>query len=206
MVKETTKEKITRTAYALFKKQGFSQVKVTDICDACHITKPAFYYHFSSKESLLENFYAGVIEKIQTQSIDFVLADNVWQQLLMVFDELMKAGNELGVDLNSQLFVMNLKQDRGTFNFSRPLRNLCIALINKAQQQGQIRNTSDPEALFHSAAFMSTGYEVFWCIKEGKFNRQALFQQSLEALFDVAPELRISDKEQVQKEVQQFCD
>ena len=129
-----------------------------------------------------------------------------WQQLLMVFDELMKAGNELGVDLNSQLFVMNLKQDRGTFNFSRPLRNLCIALINKAQQQGQIRNTSDPEALFHSAAFMSTGYEVFWCIKEGKFNRQALFQQSLEALFDVAPELRISDKEQVQKEVQQFCD
>ena len=204
MVKETTKEKITRTAYALFKKQGFNQVKVTDICDACHITKPAFYYHFSSKESLLENFYAGVIEKIQTQSIDFVLADNVWQQLLMVFDELMEAGNELGVDLNSQLFVINLKQDRGTFNFSRPLRELCVALITKAQKQGHIRNTSAPEDLFLSAAFMSAGYEMFWCIKNGQFNRKILVHQSLEALFDLAPELRMSNKEQVQNEVQRL--
>jgi len=188
--KESTQQRITRIAYVLFKEKGFNKVKVTDICEACDITKPAFYYHFSSKEDLLVHFYDGVVDQIREKGMEFVLADNLWQQLLLVFDELMEAGNQLGVDLNSQLFVMNLKQDRGSFNFSGSLSELCIALIQKAQQTGQVRNQSDAKALFQAAAFMSTGYEVMWCIKSGEFDRKTMLHQSLQALFDVPDELR----------------
>lgn len=192
--KPTTKQRIASAAYALFKEQGFDKVKINDICEACKITKPGFYYHFKSKESLLVHFYDGVIERINQRALSFVMADNYWQQLLIIYDELMEASNELGVDLSSQLLMMNLKQDRGTFDFNQSLATLTIALIAKAQQSGQIRNSSSPAELFESAAFAFLGCEVTWCIKNAAFGRKEIFHQTLEVLFDLQPKLRCKNR------------
>jgi len=48
-----TKERIFLTAAELFSKSGYDSVSVREICDAAVITKPALYYYFEDKESLL---------------------------------------------------------------------------------------------------------------------------------------------------------
>lgn len=190
LTKLSTKERITQAAYALFKARGYEQVKVNDICKECQITKTGFYYHFDSKQSLLSHFYQEVIERINQRALSFVLAENYWQQLQVVYDELIDASMELGADLCSQLLMMNLKSDQGSFDFNPALATLTTAIIKKAQQAGQIRNRADAHELFEAAAFAFLGCEVTWCIKKEKFSRRAIFYQNLELLFDLEPSLR----------------
>lgn len=189
MNKMLARERILETAYRLFQEKGYDHVTINEICEHCQLTKTAFYYHFDSKESLLMHYYDDVTEKINQKSLAFVLADNYWEQLLVIFEEILDSSDKLGVDIHSQLFIMNLKEDRGTFNFNRTLIDICVAVIGKAQKAGQIRNHAAAPELFQTAGFLFTGYEVMWCIKKGGFDRKQWVRQSLEVLFDVAPEL-----------------
>lgn len=50
-----TKKRILTTAYGLVYKEGFGRVSVDAIAEAAGITKRTLYYHFDSKDSLVEN-------------------------------------------------------------------------------------------------------------------------------------------------------
>ena len=78
------------------------------------------------------------------------MAENYWQQLLICFETLMEESIKLGYDLSSQMFIMNLKEDRGSFDFRDDLTNIAIAIIKKGQATKQIRNQNDPEILYQS--------------------------------------------------------
>ncbi|WP_099203984.1 TetR/AcrR family transcriptional regulator [Scatolibacter rhodanostii] len=194
MDKLSTRERIISAAYSLFKQKGYDAVSIQEICQICNLTKTAFYYHFPSKESLLIHFYDGVIEKISKKSVEFIKAKNYWEQIVLCFEELSQASIELGVDLTSHLYIMNLRQDKNTFDFNPVLTEICVALIEQAQATCQVRSTKNATELYQAAAFMFTGYEVMWCIKQGNFNRKKLIRQSLETILDVAPAFCLSQR------------
>jgi AcrR family transcriptional regulator len=51
-----TRTRIIRQAISLFSQKGYHATSVEDIAKAAGITKGAFYWHFESKEGLLESF------------------------------------------------------------------------------------------------------------------------------------------------------
>ena len=52
---EQTRHRIIDTAYALFYRSGFGRVSVDNIAAAAGVTKRTLYYHFKSKDHLLES-------------------------------------------------------------------------------------------------------------------------------------------------------
>ena len=54
MQPSSTKEKIQEQAIKLFKEYNYDQVTVMQICKAAGITKRTFYYHFSSKDEIVD--------------------------------------------------------------------------------------------------------------------------------------------------------
>ena len=52
---DQTRHRIIDTAYALFYRSGFGRVSVDNIAAAAGVTKRALYYHFKSKDHLLES-------------------------------------------------------------------------------------------------------------------------------------------------------
>lgn len=51
---ETTKAKIFAAAYALLFRQGYSRTSMDSIAAAAGVTKKTLYYHFDSKDALVE--------------------------------------------------------------------------------------------------------------------------------------------------------
>ncbi|RNA66576.1 TetR/AcrR family transcriptional regulator [Alteribacter keqinensis] len=47
-----TQNRIVSTAHALFMEHGYRSVSTRRIADACGLTQPALYHHFSSKEAI----------------------------------------------------------------------------------------------------------------------------------------------------------
>lgn len=97
----------------------------------------------------------------------------------------------MGIDLIKQLYITNLTKDKHSFDFNDSFSELCISLIDKAQQAGQIRNQQNAEELFIASSLIFAGIEVFWSIKDGAIDRQRALIRSLEALFDIAPEYSV---------------
>lgn len=183
------RETICRTALALFHEKGYDAVKVQDICDACSITKPTFYHYVSSKEELIIHFYDDVTLRLTENLSSIIDADNHWEQFLICFETLLEESVQMGPDLSSQMFIVNLKEDRHSFDRRTYLTNIMVTIIRKGQRSGQIQNPADPEALYEAAAYLFTGYEVMWCIRNGKMEWKKRMRRSLEAIFQVAPDL-----------------
>jgi AcrR family transcriptional regulator len=58
-----TKQRIQEVARDLFLQQGVHRTSLQDIADKLGITKPALYYHFSSREELVRSIVVPLIDE-----------------------------------------------------------------------------------------------------------------------------------------------
>jgi AcrR family transcriptional regulator len=58
-----TRKRIQDVARDLFARQGVQRTSLQDIADKLGITKPALYYHFSSREDLVRSILVPLIEE-----------------------------------------------------------------------------------------------------------------------------------------------
>jgi AcrR family transcriptional regulator len=187
----TTLEKIFETAQALFIEKGYANVTVQDICDACGLTKTAFYYHLKSKEDIILHMYDPITESIAHKLVPILDAENHWEQLMLCFEHLIEGSEKYGTDVCRQVLISNLKNDKGSYDFREDLTKVAISIIKHAQAAGQIRNSSPADALYEASAYAFLGYEVTWCIKSGSIDRKKEVRRAMENIFDVAPDLRM---------------
>jgi AcrR family transcriptional regulator len=66
-----------RTALAVFSRKGFEETSVQDICLASGYSKGGFYFHFRSKEKILEAILEQYREVLDASSLDS-LAGELW--------------------------------------------------------------------------------------------------------------------------------
>jgi len=59
---EVSRERILAAAIALFSDRGFAGTSVADVCERAGVVKTALYWHFESKEGLLDAALARVAE------------------------------------------------------------------------------------------------------------------------------------------------
>ena len=194
MNNNTTRKFIIDTANMLFSEKGYNNVTVNDICEACNITKTTFYYHLSSKEDIILDFYSELAQKMRLNFSSILSENSPWKQFIMCYEMILDESVNYGVDILSQMFISNLKSDSGSFDFRESITNIMVTLINKAKKAGEILNPMDTETLYRASAYAFSGIEVLWCIKDGNLDWKRELTKSLEAIFNVSPELRTSDK------------
>src|ERR1700683_5084919 len=60
---ERTRERILDAAAAAFRERGFAATRLSDIADRAELQAPSIYYHFGSKEELIEVVLARGVER-----------------------------------------------------------------------------------------------------------------------------------------------
>jgi AcrR family transcriptional regulator len=188
-----TRDFIINKACELFMQKGYNVVTVQEICNACNISKPTFYYHLRSKDEIILNIYDPIVKNLTGHLMNALLADNYWEQLMVIFESLVQESVKFGIDVHRQLFISNLNNDYGSFDFREELTRVAVNLVEKAQQAGQIRNQSPAKALYEASAYAFLGYELTWCIKGEDFKGFEHVRNALEQLYDVEPKYRRYD-------------
>jgi AcrR family transcriptional regulator len=185
-----TRDFIIDTACGLFMQRGYNAVTVQDICNACNITKTTFYYHLRSKDEIILNIYDPIVKNLTGHLLDVLLADNHWEQLMVIFESLVQESVKFGIDVHRQLFISNLNKDYGSFDFRDELTRVAVNLVEKAQKAGQIRNQSPAKELYQASAYAFLGYELTWSMKGDNFEGFNKVRCAMEQIYDVAPEYR----------------
>lgn len=182
------KEEISARAFKLFSEKGYDRTTVQDICDACGISKPTFYSRFSSKGDLIIDFYDGVTERLNNNLSALVETTSAWEQLKICFGTLIDETEAVGVDVMSHMLIINLEQDRHSFDERSFLTNTMVAIIKRGQASGEIGNKKPALELYGTAAYLFQGYLLMWSISKAALDWRHMFTRSLAALLDVDEE------------------
>jgi AcrR family transcriptional regulator len=142
------KEQLLTTAIELFKKEGYQNVTVQSICDACHVTKGSFYYHYRYKEDLLMDYYHITSEGELTEVLaDILVLPDSLQKLWRLFQFYIDSSTRLGADLLKNLMKINLDNDGKIYPMVREkimqsnpdFLKIYYALMAEGQKSGSIR-------------------------------------------------------------------
>lgn len=83
MKKELRKRELVKTAYELFITNGYENTSVDEIIAKAGIAKGTYYYHFKSKEQILEEVVGSVIDVCVIRAKEVLEADlNVEEKLV----------------------------------------------------------------------------------------------------------------------------
>jgi len=191
-----TKTKIYEAAIALFQEKGFDNVTIRDICAASAISKHTFYYYFESKDALLMSFRDKPWEMADDCLEDVLSAENHIEQYLLLSLLMTQFFERMGPEIGKRIITLNVNQKSDSLEKTRMhrLRSTKIGLMRKAQESGEIRNSSGAEVL-DSICFALTFSTTFhWSMGGGRFDLYALSRGALENALDVRPDLRKIDE------------
>ena len=172
---------IEEAAFKLFREKGYEAVKVQDICDECQITKPTFYHYVASKDDLLVSYYNAAVNALE-ERITLAQDEDPLTQLSGAYRVLIDQSEKIGPELLGRILIINLQKNSGSFDKRATISQTMAELIAKAQEKHAILNISDPHELYRASAYLFQGYELMWCVNQGKSDWRFGFMSSLEAL------------------------
>lgn len=173
-MEKSTKQQITDVAIAMFNERGFSKVSVNEIIDKVGISKRTFYYHFKSKEDILEDFYK-IPSEITVPMLEAMLdKETNIEKLFALYRPRIEHFTKIGQNISKQIIITNLRSNKGTFEdhkeARRKIRLVELDLIKKAQEANEIINLTDPHILVDILLNNMIGTIVLWVIDKGDIN------------------------------------
>lgn len=188
-----THQNILEKAIDLFCENGYEATSIEQICAALNISRATFYYHFTSKDQLIEEYFVCYKGSLTQERMQWILAGETACEKV-IRTQLAFCDDESDRKL-VQLFITRSKyhlSHPGAENLARFdwMKSMLLPLIDQAQRVGEIRNTTDSAQLSETAVVLFLGNRYMWCISNGAFERGEALRQTLENLYDIPPELR----------------
>jgi AcrR family transcriptional regulator len=116
-----TRERILREAACLFATRGFGGASARDIAAACGVSDAALFYHFSSKQAMLDELAAGICAAVRSiPPADATVAAAVHAAAATVREPMLRP------HVARALFRSALEDDRGVIE---TLGRLRVALV-----------------------------------------------------------------------------
>lgn len=99
------------------------------------LQKQPFYRYIDSKEELLSYFFDDINERIDELRTNAKIHQNYVQQIIDAFDLIIEHMLQFKQELYCQLYISNLKENKGTFSQINDLKEIVVDLLKKHKQQ-----------------------------------------------------------------------
>lgn len=183
-------ESIVEAALALFKKDGYIDVTVSDICREAGVPRSSFYSIFAGKDEIITFLVRSLKDDYRSAFRDFMEADNDLERIWMLYDRYLGLAMDFGPELTATLLSLELQKPMGLFELFDSFNEWFVVLIRSCQKSGLIRNQSRPEDIVTLGVRIAVGAAFEWCHSGGAFDLRETAISEHELLYDVPPELR----------------
>lgn len=183
---EERKNEILDAAEKLFGAKGFDHTSTNDILNEIGIARGTLYYHFKSKEDILDAMIERITRQLIAKATDIVQKKEipVLQRLTMTIMAL-NVNNELGLEVMQQVHkpqnaLMHQKMQETLLSGVNPL---ITGLIEEGIQQDIFRTDYPAEAVEMAMLYSSTAFDSMTVYTEEERQRKIVaFIYNLEQL------------------------
>lgn len=168
-----TKSKILETSIDLVNEYGYDNVSVDRICEACEISKGAFYHHFHSKIDILSENEAHINEILKQTLME--CQDMAIDQRLLIFsnsliDVVEKTGLEFTRQRSKYVISGEYIDDRTQTSYAVYSRILMSDLINESVKNEELVVMTPVSLIVDTLMIFLSGLITDWCTFNGAYS------------------------------------
>ena len=164
------KTAIIEQTYKMIRENPDITLKVSEICDACSISKGSFYYYYSSIDDVIDSI-TSILENRITKEMPSILKEkNCVLQILRVFQAMHTAISEMGYGIAARRYILGLKRTRDAFPTDEAGWDIVLALLEKAVASGELVTDFKPCDLAETCFLLIRGISYTWCMQAGNFD------------------------------------
>ena len=189
-----TKELLMEKAVDLFRKYGYDNVTIDQICKACDVTKGSFYHHFANKSDILLCYYskthASVLPVFKNLVTIKSAYDQLWEIIIYAVD---KNTDEIGPDIFKEVLLAEISTDisffdskhvvSGDITAEEDYTELLISLIEKGQKDNTIRSNVKAQDLYKTYRLAEKSSAIKWSLLKGNYDRAEEIKIIFETIF-----------------------
>ncbi len=166
-----TKLKITRVAISLFRERGYKDVSIREICQKADISIGSFYYHFKSKEEIINTAHEQ-LDYLWENSISLLdFNRSTRENILCLFEEAGRVMQELGWEMTAQSYVHLLTSHKKyAIQRDRPIYSHLQDVISAGLEKGDFYEGIDRETLTNLLVRSGRGILFDWCLMDGSYD------------------------------------
>lgn len=180
----TTRIRIVDCAVNLYKARGYANVTVHDICAASGLTRSAFYYHFNSKDEILDDYYLYADIYTKEHLLPSIVSRSYLEQFYDVLNLYLQRTVAAGPAVLFQILKRSIDVGGALLSPREAfIRKTYLTLIEKAQAAGQVHNQAPSTALLETILYIANGVAQVWCGRQGKFDMMGETRRILNTLF-----------------------
>ena len=181
---------IIEAAVRLFKKDGFENVSVNDICAEAKIARSSFYRVFSGKKEIISTVLEDA-RSIHNASVgDLLDAENDFERMWALCERNLAIALDFGPELTGSLLAMEQSEAIGIIEILHGMDPWLIKLTRNAQRAGIILNPEAPEVLTPMVTDLMVQVAYDWCRCRGTYSLRQKARTWAEVAFYVAPAYR----------------
>lgn len=197
MAEDTTKhqKQIIEAAVKLFRELGYEKTSVNDICKEAGIARSTFYLNFAGKKEIISRILLDARQDRKGYFEEFIAAANDFERMWIICNRYLSVAIEFGPELTGALFRLELTHELDILDTTHNVDEWMIMLTANCKKAGVILSPEPAEVIAPLGVDISyyTTYE--WCKRKGAFNLRQLVRRRAEAVYNLAPECRMSDEE-----------
>ena len=173
------KKELLKIAYDMFLTQGYENTSVDEIIEKAQIAKGTYYYHFQSKEQMLEEVIDMMIDSETKMANQIITMDiSVPQKIVMILTSMKPT--EAEEPIKNTLFqpenvLMHHKVRRKLINILTPLLS---EVIKEGVEEGIFECDNIPERV-----------KMLLIISDGTFNEGTFSEQDISVFIDMTEKL-----------------
>ncbi len=196
-MRKSRKNEIYETAMALFQKKGYESVTVMDICNACGITKKAFYYHYASKEDLISQYFQITGNEFNWEALkaEESLGSTPYHELLWQYEGyVIDCSIALGVSMGKALQLYDISHSLNIISpfMDGPHKNRIdqseyISMVERGQTAGQLRADRSAKELLFILFSAVIGLASHWRTMGGAYDLKAEVRKIFDFVMLPAP-------------------
>ena len=178
-----TKERIREYSLELFKKHGFENVTVVQICEELGITKRTFYYHFKSKDELLY----GITDYLGMKAEEFLIALGEHHTNVGLLWTMMSVYSincaEYGPNIIRQVYIHMIQgKANESFPHTMYLYKTAVRTIENAKLAGEIDIPLPAEDIAFALYHCFRSITITWASENGSFDLVKEFRRGFNSV------------------------
>jgi len=185
-----TKKKLCDAMAFIMEEYDYNTVTIRNICKVSGVSYGSFYNLFESKEDFLRYYLTSDFVKFKENYYknhkEFAKLDPI-EKSIDIFVCCAKYNVNKGIRFISGFYSpMNMtlcpleNQNGKEYSFT-PLAKEAARYLEKAKQNGQLKDTVDVQKIVNEYCFLFNGITFNWCISAGQYDIVNLIRESFHA-------------------------